>query len=60
MVCPEYTPEQAKEWVAAGELPEVAEARHVSYVDIGSGHWPMFSVPAEFADALDEVARSLA
>jgi pimeloyl-ACP methyl ester carboxylesterase len=57
MICPEYSPDDVKEWVAAGELPELAKARRVSYADLDSGHWPMTSVPAELARVLDAVAR---
>jgi pimeloyl-ACP methyl ester carboxylesterase len=52
VVCPEYTPEQAKEWLAAGDLPELARAKHLEYADIDSGHWPMVSKPAELARLL--------
>ena len=53
VVCPEFTPAQARAWIDAGDVPELAKARHVEYVDIDSGHWPMFSQP-------DELARLLA
>jgi pimeloyl-ACP methyl ester carboxylesterase len=53
LVCPEFTPEQAKEWIEAGDVPELARAQRVDYVDIDSGHWPMFTRP-------DELARILA
>jgi len=52
VVCPEFTPDQAREWVAAGESPEVAAAKRVEYVDIESGHWPMYTRPAELARLL--------
>lgn len=52
LVCPEFTPAQAREWIEAGELPELARARHVDCVDIDSGHWPMFTKPAELARLL--------
>lgn len=52
MVCPEYTPAQAREWLDAGELPELAKAAHVELVDIDSGHWPMLTRPAELARIL--------
>lgn len=58
MVCPEFTPEQAREWVAAGDIPELAKAAQVDYVDIDSGHWPMFTKPGELARILAECARS--
>ena len=52
MVCPEFTPDQAKEWVEAGEIPELAKARRVDYVDIDAGHWPMYTKPVELARIL--------
>lgn len=52
VVCPEFTPAQAQEWIAGGDVPELARAKHVDYVDIDSGHWPMFTRPAELAQIL--------
>ncbi|MFE0590741.1 alpha/beta fold hydrolase [Micromonospora echinospora] len=49
VVCPEFTPDQAREWIAAGDVPELARAKHVDLVDIDSGHWPMITRPAELA-----------
>jgi pimeloyl-ACP methyl ester carboxylesterase len=56
VVCPEFTPEQAREWIAAGEAPELTRAKQVEFVDIDSGHWPMFTKPAELARLLGAVA----
>jgi pimeloyl-ACP methyl ester carboxylesterase len=56
VVCPEFTPAQAREWMAAGEVPELAKARHLDLVDIGSGHWPMITRPAELARLLAAAA----
>jgi pimeloyl-ACP methyl ester carboxylesterase len=56
LVCPEYTPAQAREWIDGGEVPELAAAKNVSYVDIDSGHWPMISAPAELARILADAA----
>jgi pimeloyl-ACP methyl ester carboxylesterase len=56
MVCPEFTPAQARGWVEAGDVPELAKARSVEYVDIDSGHWPMFTRPDELARLIAEVA----
>ncbi|MER7443912.1 alpha/beta fold hydrolase [Micromonospora avicenniae] len=55
IVCPEFTPEQAREWIAAGDVPELARAKHVDLVDIDSGHWPMVTRPAELARILAAV-----
>ena len=57
MVCPEYTPDQAREWMEAGDIPELARARSVDFVDIDSGHWPMFTQPEALAALLDEATR---
>ncbi len=56
IVCPEFSPEQARGWVEAGDVPELARARSVEYVDIDSGHWPMFTRPDELARLLAEAA----
>jgi pimeloyl-ACP methyl ester carboxylesterase len=56
LVCPEYTPAQAREWVEQGEVPELAKAKTVSFIDIDSGHWPMVSAPAELARVLSQAA----
>jgi pimeloyl-ACP methyl ester carboxylesterase len=52
LVCPEFTPDQARGWLASGELPELARARHLDLVDIDAGHWPMLTRPAELARIL--------
>lgn len=52
LVCPEFTPAEAQEWVGSGDLPELAKAKHLEYVDIDSGHWPMVTKPTELAQLL--------
>lgn len=56
LVCPEFSPAQAREWIGAGDVPELAAAAHLDFVDIDSGHWPMYSRPAELARSLAAVA----
>jgi pimeloyl-ACP methyl ester carboxylesterase len=56
LVCPEFTPAEAQEWIKAGELPELAKAKHLDFVDIDSGHWPMVSKPIELAGLLAAAA----
>jgi pimeloyl-ACP methyl ester carboxylesterase len=56
VVCPEFTPAQAEEWVRAGEPPELAKAANIEYVDIDSGHWPMITQPVVLARILAAVA----
>ena len=58
MVCPEYSPAEARAWIDAGDLPELAKAKHVDLVDIDSGHWPMFTRPAELARLLADAATT--
>ena len=57
MVCPEYTPAQAKEWMESGDIPELAKVSSVDFVDIDSGHWPMFTQPQALAVLIDEETR---
>ena len=58
LICPEFSPAQAREWIDGGEVPELSKARHIDYVDIESGHWPMFTRPAELAGLLAEAAHA--
>lgn len=57
LVCPEFTPDEARAWVASGELPELARAEQVSFVDLDSGHWPMITRPTELAQLLHRCVR---
>ncbi|NEC38912.1 alpha/beta fold hydrolase [Streptomyces rubrogriseus] len=57
VVCPEFTPAQAREWIGAGDVPELARAKHVDFADIDSGHWPMITKPAELARILAAAAE---
>ncbi|HET6709889.1 alpha/beta hydrolase [Amycolatopsis sp.] len=56
VVCPEFTPAQAKEWIDAGDIPELARVGDLSFVDLDSGHWPMHTKPAELARLLAAAA----
>jgi len=56
LVCPEFTPAQAQEWIDAGDVPELAKAKHLDFVDIDSGHWPMLSKPIDLARILAAAA----
>ena len=60
LVCPEFSPAQAQEWITAGELPELARVEHLELVDIDSGHWPMLTQPAELARLLAAAATDVA
>ena len=56
VVCPEFTTAQAKKWIDSGDVAELAQAEHLGFVDIDSGHWPMHTKPAELARLLAAVA----
>lgn len=55
VLCTSATVEQTRKWVADGE-PFVAElaqlAGPVEWVDLPTGHWPMWSRPADLAAEL--------
>ena len=57
VVCPEFTPAKAREWIGHGQVPELAKSKDVSFLDIDSGHWPMISAPAELARLLAQAAE---
>jgi pimeloyl-ACP methyl ester carboxylesterase len=57
LICPEFSPAQAREWIDAGEIPELAKTKNVSLVDINTGHWPMITAPAELARILAQAAE---
>ncbi|MEV5934065.1 alpha/beta fold hydrolase [Streptomyces sp. NPDC093250] len=56
VVCPEFTAAQARELIGAGDVPELARAERVDFVDIDSGHWPMVTQPEELARILAAAA----
>ena len=54
VVCPEFTSEMLRGWIAQ-ELPpvrELARIRDVTYVDLPTGHWPQLTRPEELARAI--------
>ncbi|GGX76886.1 alpha/beta fold hydrolase [Streptomyces fructofermentans] len=59
LVCPEFTAAQARGWIDAGDVPEVARTRQVDFVDIDSGHWPMTTRPVELARLLAAAATDV-
>ena len=56
LVCPEFSPAEARGFIDGGDVPELARARHLELVDIDSGHWPMLTRPAGLADVLADAA----
>ncbi|HEY9290473.1 MAG TPA: alpha/beta fold hydrolase [Microlunatus sp.] len=55
VICPEFSPAEAKAAVDSGHLPEFSKVQQLDYVDLDSGHWPMFTRPAELAEVIDQV-----
>lgn len=60
MVCPEFTVEMLKGWVAADMNPvrELGIIKDVTYVDLPTGHWPQFTKPVELANVILESLRT--
>jgi pimeloyl-ACP methyl ester carboxylesterase len=60
VVCTGYTSAQYKDAVKEGQtwLGGLAELRIVTYVDLPTSHWPMWSRPRELAEIISEVAKA--
>jgi pimeloyl-ACP methyl ester carboxylesterase len=61
-ICTGYTSEQYKDAVKEGYawLGGFAELRDVTWVDLPTSHWPMWSRPQELAAIIGDVARGAA
>ncbi len=59
VVCTGFTSEQIKDAVKKGYawLGGLVELRNVTYVDLPTSHWPMWSRPEELAAVIGDVAR---
>jgi len=57
LICPEFSPAEAQEWIDGGDVPELAAATRLELVDIESGHWPMFTQPKALAVLIDEATK---
>ncbi|XAS69488.1 alpha/beta hydrolase [Micrococcaceae bacterium Sec5.7] len=59
IICCSFPSTTVKELVASGDpmFAAIAELRDVTYLDLPTGHWPMWSHPAETADVLSRAAR---
>ena len=60
VICTGFSSEQVKEAVSEGYawLGGFTELRNVSWIDLPTSHWPMWSRPHELAAVLSDVARS--
>jgi hypothetical protein len=59
VVCTGFTSEQYKEALKEGYsfLAGLNELRNVTWVDLPTSHWPMWSRPQELAAIIDDVAQ---
>jgi pimeloyl-ACP methyl ester carboxylesterase len=62
VVCTGYTSAQYKDAVKEGQawLGGLAELRNVTWVDLPTSHWPMWSRPKELAKIIGDVAQASA
>jgi pimeloyl-ACP methyl ester carboxylesterase len=60
VVCTGYTSAQYKDAVKEGQewLGGLAELRNVTWVDLPTSHWPMWSRPRELAAIIGDVAKA--
>jgi pimeloyl-ACP methyl ester carboxylesterase len=60
VVCTGYTSEQYKDALKEGYafLAGLAELRDLTYVDLPTSHWPMWSRPKELAGIIGDVAKA--
>jgi pimeloyl-ACP methyl ester carboxylesterase len=60
VVCTGYSSDQVKQAVTEGFawLAGLTELRDVTYVDLPTSHWPMWSRPAELAGIIGDVATA--
>jgi hypothetical protein len=59
VICTSLPSSVLREMIEAGKMPsELLEVHDVRYIDLPTGHWPMFSRPGDLADAiLAEIVR---
>jgi pimeloyl-ACP methyl ester carboxylesterase len=59
IICTSYTAEQFKEAVKEGYswLAGVPELRDVTWIDLPTSHWPMWSRPRELAEIIGDIAK---
>ena len=59
VICTSFSSEQIKDAVEKGYawVGGLAELRDITYVDLPTSHWPMWSRPEELAAVIGDVAR---
>jgi pimeloyl-ACP methyl ester carboxylesterase len=60
VICTGYTSEQYKDAVKEGYawLAGLNEVRNITWVDLPTSHWPMWSRPKELAEIIGDVAKA--
>jgi hypothetical protein len=60
VICTGYTTEEYKDAVEKGYdfVAGLADLRDVTYVDLPTSHWPMWSRPRELAQIIGDVAKA--
>ena len=60
VVCTGYTSEQYKDAAKEGQawLGGLTELRDVTYIDLPTSHWPMWSRPGELARIIGDIAKA--
>lgn len=57
VICTSLTVQTLRQLVAAGQFPtELPDVTDVDYVDLPTGHWPMFSRPRDLAEVIVHAA----
>ena len=53
MICNSFDSETIRQMIDSGAMPsELGSVRDVRFVDLPTGHWPMFSRAADLAEVL--------
>ena len=62
IICTAFTSEQYKESAKEGYsfLAGIPELRNVTWIDLPTSHWPMWSKPQEIAEIIGDVAKKAA
>ena len=60
VVCTGFTSEQYKDAIKEGYsfVAGLAELRDVTWIDLPTSHWPMWSRPTELAEIIGDVAKA--
>jgi pimeloyl-ACP methyl ester carboxylesterase len=60
MICTAYTSEQYQEYAKEGYnwLAGIKDVRNITWIDLPTSHWPMWSRPKELAEIIGDVAKA--